>query len=292
MGMVKYKWTLMVTMLMIALTTAFLLQGMNRSKASGDMSDPFLDPYALSLAHKHAGPAMESAAEKGVRMELSWPQGEPVADTPSLLSLTVMNGKGTGIDDFEISNEKLLHLIVVSEDLQHFQHVHPVYKGAGMFELPLAFSAGGSYKLFADFLPRGMNELTRMGEVEVSGEEAAPTVLKPSESLVAHVDGMKVELAFAERLAPQTQTSMTYTFTDEKTGEPIEDLELYLGAVGHVVAIDQKVEQFIHIHPLNWASSGPQAVFGVSFPAGGLYKIWGQFQRHGQTLLVPFVIQV
>ncbi|WP_169087607.1 hypothetical protein [Paenibacillus sp. PL91] len=292
--MVKYKWTLMVTMLMLALTAAFLLQGMNRfnANASGDMSDPFLDPYALSLAHKHAGPAMESAAEKGVQMELSWPRGEPAAGMPSLLSLTVMNGKGAGINDFEMSNEKLLHLIVVSEDLQQFQHVHPVYNGAGMFELPITFPAGGRYKLYADFLPKGMNELTRMGEVEVRGEAAAPTVLKASEVLAAHAGGMKVELAFPERLAPQTQLSMTYTFTDEKTGEPIEDLELYLGAVGHVVAIDETMGQIIHIHPLNWASSGPQAVFGVSFPASGLYKIWGQFQRDGQTLIVPFVIQV
>ncbi|OBZ11263.1 hypothetical protein [Bacillus sp. FJAT-26390] len=290
--MVKYKWTLMMTMLLIALTAAFLLQGMDRSTASGDLSDPFLDPYALSLAHRHAGPAMESAAEKGVRMQLSWPQGEPAAGESSLLALTVVNGRGATVNDFDISNEKLLHLIVVSKDLQQFQHVHPAYKGDGLFELPIAFPSGGGYKLYADFLPKGMNELTRMGEVEVQGAAAAPSILKPSESLVAHVDGMKVELAFAEKPVPQTAMNMTYTFTDEQTGEPIEDLELYLGAVGHVVAIDQKTEQFIHIHPLNWASSGPQAVFGVSFPAGGLYKIWGQFQRNGQTLIVPFVIQV
>ena len=73
--LVKYKWTLMMTLLLLALMTAFLLQGMNRSNASGDLSDPFLDPYALSLAHRHAGPGMESAAEKDVRMQLTWPQG-------------------------------------------------------------------------------------------------------------------------------------------------------------------------------------------------------------------------
>lgn len=290
--MVRYKWTLMITLLMIALTAAFLLQGANRSDASGDMSDPFLDPYALSLAHRHSGPGMESAAEKGVRMQLDWPQGAPVAGAPSLLALTVLDGKGGVIDDFEVTNEKLLHLIVVSEDLQQFQHIHPEYKGEGVFELPVLFPSGGGYKLYADFLPKGMNELTRMGGVDVRGKLSEPSILKPSEHLVASVAGMRVELDFAEEPAPQKQLSMTYTFTDEQTGEPIEDLELYLGAVGHAVAIDQAARQFIHVHPLNWASSGPQAVFGVSFPTGGLYKLWGQFQRNGQTLIVPFVIQV
>ena len=74
----------------------------------------------------------------------------------------------------------------------------PCTKAQGVFELPVTFSAGGEYKLYADFLPKGMNELTRMGEVEVRGEAAAPSILKPSERLVARVDGMKVELAFAE----------------------------------------------------------------------------------------------
>lgn len=290
--MVRYKWTLMITLLMIALTAAFLLQGANRSNASGDLSDPFLDPYALSLAHRHSGPGMESAAEKDVWMQLDWPQGAPVAGAPSLLSLTVKEVKGEVIDDFEVTNEKLLHLIVVSEDLQQFQHIHPEYKGEGMFEMPISFPAGGGYKLYADFLPKGMNELTRMGEVNVRGEPSEPSILRPSEHLVASAAGMRVELEFAEEPAPQTQLSMTYTFTDEQTGEPMEDLELYLGAVGHVFAVDQSARQFIHIHPLNWASSGPQAVFGVSFPTGGLYKLWGQFQRNGQTFIVPFVIQV
>ncbi|WP_419876180.1 hypothetical protein [Candidatus Pristimantibacillus sp. PTI5] len=288
----KYKWTFMITLFMLALMTAFLLQGVNRSNASGDLSDPFLDPYALSLAHRHAGPGLESAAEKNVQIQLAWPQGEVIAGAQALLSLTVRGGKGEPIEDFEVTNEKLLHLIAVSEDLQQFQHVHPVYKGKGIFELPIVFPEGGAYKLYADFLPKGMNELTRMGEVSVRGEPPAPAILKPSETLVAQVNGMRVELSLGEEPLPQTELSMTYTFTDAKTGEPIDDLELYLGAVGHVVAIDQSMRQFIHIHPLNWASKGPQAVFGVSFRESGLYKVWGQFQRNGETFVVPFAVQI
>ncbi|WP_337104264.1 hypothetical protein [Paenibacillus sp. YIM B09110] len=290
--MVKYKWTLLSTAFVLVLAAIFLLQGTKDAGATGDLSDPFLDPYALSLAHRHAGAGSETAAEKSVAIRLEWPEGEPQAGVPSKLSLSIAGGGGKPIDAFDITNEKLLHLIVVSEDLQHFQHVHPEYKGGGVFELPVTFPASGKFKLYADFVPTGLNELTRTGLVTVSGTTAGSAVLKPSEMLETSVDGMKVKLEFSDELAPQTQMSMTYTFTDEKTGDPITDLELYLGAVGHVVAIDQTTEQFIHIHPLNWASSGPQAVFGAAFPVSGIYKVWGQFQRNGKTFVVPFVIKV
>ncbi|MDQ0062276.1 hypothetical protein [Paenibacillus harenae] len=289
--MVKHKWTLLSMGFVLVLAAIFLLQGTKDAGATGDLSDPLLDPYALSLAHRHAGAGAESAAEKGIAIRLKWPEGDPQAGVPAMLALTITGSGDKPIEAFDITNEKLLHLIIVSEDLQYFQHVHPEHKGGGVFELPIAFPASGKFKLYVDFVPTGMNELTRTGTVQVGGVELGRAAFEPSDKLTASVDGMKVTLAFSDELAPQTQMSMTYTFTDEKTGEPITDLELYLGAVGHVVAIDQTTEQFIHIHPLNWASSGPQAVFGAAFP-GGLYKVWGQFQRNGKTFVVPFVIKV
>lgn len=292
--MLRSKWTWLTMFLTLAMAAAFLLQGVRNSDASsGDMSDPYLDPYALSLAHRHAGAGSETAAEKGVKMELEWLNAQPEANNQEAhLAISFTDDSGNPVEEYTITNEKLLHLIVVSDNLEQFQHLHPEYAGAGRFELKMKFPTGGGYKLYADFMPTGMNELTRVAEVQVNGNTPLLAALEPSEALSASVNGMRVTLEFAEALMPQMQTSMTYTFTDEKTGEPITDLELYLGAVGHVVAIDQSMEQFIHIHPLNWASSGPQAVFGVSFPKAGVYKMWGQFQRGGQTFLVPFVVSV
>ncbi|MCA0756529.1 hypothetical protein KP806_15850 [Paenibacillus sp. N4] len=292
MTMIKYKWTLLLSGFMLALAAVFLLQGGGRPAASEDLSDPFLDPYALSLAHRHAGPGSETEAEKTIRLTPSWPEGKPQAGSPALLAIKISNGEGRPVNEFAVTNEKLMHLIIVSSDLQHFQHVHPEYNGEGAFELPVVFPTSGDYKIYADFQPAGMNELTRSDQMTVLGQPPEPEPLQPSETLTASVEGMKVTLEFEDAPAPQSATSMTYTFTDEETGEPIKDLELYLGAVGHAVAIHESTEHFLHIHPLNWASSGPQAAFGVSFPGSGKYKLWGQFQRRGKTFVVPFVINV
>lgn len=290
--MAKYKWTLLSTAFALVIAAVFLLQETRDAGASDDLSDPFLDPYALSLAHRHTGAGMQSAAEKAVAMQLTWPDGKPKAGEPKMLAISINGSGNKPIETFDVTNDKLLHLIVVSDDLQHFQHVHPVYSGGGAFELPITFPAGGGYKLYADFVPTGMNELTRIGTVQVDGTASIKQPLAQSETLTAVANGMIISLNFAEELSTQTQTSMTYTFTNEKTGDPVTDLELYLGAVGHVVAIDETTKQFIHIHPLNWASSGPQAVFGAAFPVRGMYKVWGQFQRNGENFVVPFVIEV
>ena len=50
--------------------------------------------------------------------------------------------------------------------------------------------------------------------------------------------------------------------------------EPYLGALGHVVIIDQDVEQFIHVHPV----SAHETVFKTQFDKPGLYKLWAEFK--------------
>ncbi|MFF2484517.1 hypothetical protein [Paenibacillus sp. NPDC058071] len=286
------KWYLLTAALLLSFGAVVWLQGAGRSDASGDLSDPFLDPYAMTLAHRHAGPSMETAAEKAVDIGVAWPNGAPAAGKQSLLELTVSGQDGKLIEQFEIVNEKLLHLVAVSDDLQHFQHVHPEYKGKGKYELPLQFEYGGNYKLYADFQPSGMNELTRYAEAVVEGRQSLREPLTASSTLEADYGGAHVALSFDQTPTAMQAMTMTYTFTDADSGKPLQDLELYLGAVGHVVAVDGGMNDYLHIHPLNWASSGPQAVFGVSFPRSGLYKLWGQFQRNGEVMIVPFTINV
>lgn len=286
------RWATFVVIMTAFATTSLLLQHMMRTEAAEDLSDPYLDPYAMTMSHQHAGAAYETDAEKKVQMTADWPDGPPEAGIPKRLSLSIASQGAEAITDFETVNEKQLHLIIVSSDLQQFQHVHPEYKGEGVYELPVTFEAGGSYKLFADFKPKGMNELTRSAEVTVAGAPAPAEKLEESESLTATVDGMRIELDMGDHHMAQMATTITYSFFDEKTNEPITDLELYLGAVGHVVAIDESANEFIHVHPLNWAAAGPQAVFGITFPKSGLFRLWGQFQREGNVFVVPFTIKV
>jgi hypothetical protein len=206
------------------------------------------------------------------------------------LAIQLRDEAGEAIVKFDVNHEKLMHLIVVSEDLSFFEHRHPEFDGRGTFRDELTFPAGGRYKLFADFAPSGGAQQT-IGEwidVEGKGEERP---LAPDAELAKIVDGKRIELAI-EGLAPNAETMLTFSFEDAASGRAIDDLEPYLGAVGHVVVLSEDAETYLHVHPADEAATGPEAMFHTSFPASGLYKIWGQFQHEGRLITVPFVVNV
>lgn len=64
--------------------------------------------------------------------------------------------------------------------------------------------------------------------------------------------------------------------------------EPYLGALGHVVIIDEKVEKFIHVHPI----SDESTLFQTQFDKPGLYKLWAEFKFDEAVTVYPFVIKV
>ncbi|MDI4649053.1 hypothetical protein [Cohnella hashimotonis] len=269
-------------------------------QVDADMQDPLIDPMSLSAGHTHAGAAAESPSEKGVQAVWSWPEGEPEAGRSAKLVIRISGADGQPVRKFDVNSEKLLHLVAISTDLREFQHIHPEYQGEGAFVLPVTFQEGGNYRLFADFIPSGLNELTRSAEVSVSGGSESgsdPDGSRSSEfpagpALLSQVaGGMEVELHFGHLMA-NMQTGLSVTFRDVDTGKPVSDLQPYLGSVGHIIAVDDKLQEYLHVHPVNAASTGPQALFGIAFPHSGVYKLWGQFQRDGQLLTIPFVVKV
>jgi len=198
---------------------------------------------------------------------------------------------GSPVEAFELTHEKLLHLIIVSKDLSYFNHVHPEYKGGGVFEVANEFPAGGEYRMIADFQPAGGDAMTKLAWLEVEGEPArsAPVVL--TDPLEATADGKRVSLRISS-LAPDEESVLTFHVEDEVSGRPIADLEPYLGAIGHVVILSEDGERYVHAHAEKDQGSGPDARFEVIFPKSGVYKIWVQFQHQGQVFTASYAVQV
>jgi len=61
-------------------------------------------------------------------------------------------------------------------------------------------------------------------------------------------------------------------------GVPVEDLEPYLGASGHLVVLRQGDLAYLHVHPD--AGAGPRIGFTAEVPAVGVYRLYLDF-RHG-----------
>jgi hypothetical protein len=226
-------------------------------------------------------------------VNVNWTLEDDQASTTGekLIRLEIEKKNGERIDQFEINHEKLLHLIIISRDLSYFNHVHPEYKGNGEFEIGNVFPMGGDYRLIADFKPSNASAMTKMTWLKVEGDQVQPVPVVVDDNFVKVVDGKQVLLSI-DKLAAKEEITMKFTITDAVTGEPITDLEPYLGAIGHVVILSEDGEKYVHVHAEEGQGSGPEASFETTLPRSGIYKIWGQFQRDHQVFTVSYVINV
>jgi hypothetical protein len=204
---------------------------------------------------------------------------------PVTLTFRVLDpGSGQPVKRFELVHEKLMHLFLVSENLQFFEHVHPEPQPDGSFRLSTRVPYGGMYRLLADYYPSGSVPQLNIETLYVSGAcppaKLAPS-LKPSRSQ---------NLTASLRLDPEQplagfETKLFFTL------DPAAGLEPYLGAWGHMLAVSEDLIDLLHMHPF-LADGGPSVQFNVLFPRTGLYRIWTQFQRRGVVNTVSFTVPV
>lgn len=206
------------------------------------------------------------------------------------LNIQVSDESGNPIKEFKLEHEKLMHLIVVSEDLTYFDHIHPEYQGEGKFTVMSTFPTGGAYKLYADYVPKGFSKVVKSEMIQVEGNMRTETPLKEG-ALTQVIDSNEVKLTF-DHLMAGMQTELNFNFQDVEKNEPIIDLQPYLGAVGHVVIISADTNTYLHVHPVEEKATGPEATFMTTFPEPGIYKIWGQFKRDDHVFTVPFTVNV
>ena len=230
-------------------------------------------------------------------------EASPDGAKESLIRIELVKKDGTPVESFEITHEKLLHLIVVSKDLSYFNHIHPEYAGEGAFEIANAFPGGGEYRMIADFKPSGGDAMTKLAWVTVAGDPTPPGLdaedVKRSESAGAPgsetviAGSLRITLALPpEGLTAGEEAQLSFTLTDAAAGDPVSDLEPYLGAIGHVVALSADGERYVHIHAGKDQGTGPDAQFEAVFPKSGTYKLWAQFRRNGAVVTGSFAVQV
>src|SRR5215207_3556483 len=224
----------------------------------------------------------------------------PEAGRKTVLTISVTEASGTPVKDFDLVHDKLMHLIIVGEDLAYFAHIHPTLAGNdGNFTINHIFPESGRYKLWVDFKPKG-------------GNQTLVTFLEDVKGLPAHspripvYDGVYIKESSdrnyrinlklpQEKIIAKRDTDIVFSISDA-LGNPITDLESLMGAGGHSVIISSDIQDFLHVHPTdevepNW-KGGPHIYFRTSFPKPGLYKAWGQFQHKDKIIMADFILEV
>lgn len=206
--------------------------------------------------------------------------------------------RGMALTQFDVTHEKVLHLIVVRNDLQHFQHMHPdLDPTTGLFTVPLTLPAEGTYAMYADFQPSG-GTVTVLRKELAAGGPSTPTELSVDDSAQAS-GAYAVTPGLLSPIPAGVQTMLTYRI--DKDGRPVGDLQNYLGAKGHAVMIKERTLEYYHTHPSDMTMAhggaveapGPGEVhFQTEALAPGRYKVFAQFRPEGNLITVANVYEV
>jgi hypothetical protein len=208
--------------------------------------------------------------------------------TPTDFSFRIIGPNGAPVTAFDEEHTKRLHLIVVRRDTTGFQHLHPVMTADGTWRVPLAVPTAGSYRAFADFTPTGAGPLTLGVDLAAAGEQ---TPVRHQPARTAQLDGYQVQLE--GELVPGAASPLTLTVS--RAGVPVTDLQPYLGAYGHLVALREGDLAYLHVHPYEApgdgrTAAGPQIRFLAEVPSAATYRLFLDFQHAGTVRTAEFTV--
>ena len=238
-------------------------------------------PSATDLA-----PGGLAVSEDGYTLQLARTVQTP--GKPGRLQFAIAGPDGRRVTEFTPEHDKDLHLIVVRRDLSGFQHVHPERDTQGRWSVPLTLKEAGPYKVYADFIPAGRDKpLTLAADLTAPGTYIPQPAEAPSRT--ASVDGYDVALDGTLKAG----TSSKLTLTVDKDGKPVTDLQPYLAAYGHLVALRDGDLAYLHVHPDGdiddpATKPGPDITFYADVPSAATYRLFLDFQHAGSVRTAEF----
>jgi len=252
-------------------------EGAGHGDAHGGTVAELADSTGAGTAPDQPGGLASSAG--GYTLTPTDPMRTP--GTPEPFAFRITGPDGAAVTDFDVEHDKRMHLIVVRRDTTGFQHVHPEMAPDGTWSVPLTLPAGGTYRAFADFVPAGGDGLTLGTDLFAPGK-FQPAVHQADRT--AQVDGYAVVLD--GDLVPGQASPVALSVS--RDGQPVTDLQPYLAAYGHLVALREGDLAYLHVHPEGAPGdgrtvAGPGIEFLAEVPTSGTYRLFLDFQ-HGDVV--------
>ena len=287
----------MNTVARLALFAGLLALVFAGAALAGSALDPDVDretasvePHGSERGHSggdgedaHSAPQQSPAkglarADRGLRLVIDDPD-EVAAE--GQLAFRIVNERGATVKDFDVEHARRMHLIVVRRDLSGFQHLHPEQTKDGGWTVPLRLDGAGTHRVFADFSSGG-ESYTLGTDLQREGRFTARELPHPAQAVRTDT-GLEVRLE-------QARGEVRFTVFDD--GRRVRDIEPYLGARGHLVALREGDLAFLHVHPESEASEGSDIRFAVEYPSKGRYRLFLQFKVDGRVHTAAFTREV
>ncbi|HEV2782296.1 MAG TPA: hypothetical protein VGX25_23135 [Actinophytocola sp.] len=234
-------------------------------------------------------------AHDGFRLELvTAPEGRGPA-VP--VAFRILDLSGRPQLDYDVDHTKLLHFYVLRDDLSHYQHLHPELRG-DTWHTAIAVPDGGLYRLYAEFLPKGRPGPPHPTVLGVPFVVPGDTTFVPLPAPAASVElpGLTVRRTDGVADLPVGKVNrLTFRFLDA-AGEPVDELESYLGAYAHMSAFNSLTMGLLHQHPLDQVvdglTGGPELSFAAQFALRGEHRLFLEFSVAGRVHRAEFTVFV
>jgi hypothetical protein len=203
------------------------------------------------------------------------------------VSFTIEGPDGKPVTEYDVEHEKELHLIAVRRDFTGFQHVHPEMAADGTWTTTIDLTAG-QWRLFADFKATDAEAITLGHDLAVRGDFVP---VPATETRTANVDGYTVTLDGDLTAGEDAELTLSVS----RDGQPVTDLETYLGAYGHLVALRAGDLAYLHVHPDGTPGDGetepgPDVVFYATVPSSDRYHLYLDFKHEGVVRTASFTV--
>lgn len=240
------------------------------SFAVGEAIGPDVEPESHDMdAHAEETAYALQLGERQVR-----------AGNDRTITFRVLDAHRRPVTVYDERHERDLHLIVVATDnLRDYQHVHPKLGRNGSWSVDLDLAPGG-YRVYADTQPVGAEPMVLEGRLRANGGPVVREPL-PAPSVTARVGRYDVTLA--------GQDGRTM-FSVSLHGTPVTDLQPYLGAYGHLVVIRADDLAYLHAHPQD-GPAGPDVAFDVEYDGAGSHALYLDFKHRGVVRTAMFTVE-
>ena len=253
--------------------------------AVGSAVGPDVEPVAgHDEGHGSSGPGGHgdehgSSGEHGQQVSLELDRSRIAPGPHRRVTFRLLDANGAPLASYDEKHERDLHLVVVgTPGLTDYQHLHPTREG-DLWTAQMAL-APGRYRVYADGRTAG-EDFVAQSALTVPGRRTGHP-RTPAPSTRDSVGSYDVALHAAD------DGTMTLRVTRE--GEPVIDLQPYLGASGHLVVIRRGSLDYLHAHPED-GPPGPEVAFTVELDKPGVHRLFFDFKHQGRVRTAAFTVR-
>ena len=229
-------------------------------------------------------------------------------------------------DDLLPDHNHLMHLYVIHvPEMDLVWHLHPERGADANFEQRLPPMPAGRYALYGDVVHANGLAETASGEIELPPTAGSPLIGDDAAGTgppVANADYTRTSSPLARgyrmvwvRGEGKLRARQPYEFRfrlEDGQGKPADNVQLYMGMLGHAAFVSADRSVFAHVHPsgsvpmpaielaqpenphagMAMQSGLPaEASFPYGFPKPGAYRIFVQMKRAGEIVTGVFDAQ-